>query len=177
MRLSQPTDHTAPPSSLVSAPQASPWVVPAAARAVWRHFRDDTQAIPRGAWRRWRRTLAAGFVLTLLLTFGLTRLGQSLQERGLQAWDTQMLRRVVAEGPLTFANAITWQAPGDLLFQPIFVLAFVLLAAWFSRPLIAATMGLGYVVSLAFIWSGWGLWNRSRPDLVAGGIAAPGFHS
>jgi membrane-associated phospholipid phosphatase len=27
------------------------------------------------------------------------------------------------------------------------------------------------------LWAGWLLWGRARPDLVAGGIAAPGLHS
>ena len=187
MRLSPQADHTAPdsdrhrldrsPSSLVSGGRAAAWVLLGGVRTLWRRFHDDSRALPQEAWRRWRRALAVGFVLTLLVNFGLTRLGQSWEGRGLQAWDAQMLRRVVSEGPLTFANAITWQAPGDLLFQPIFVLAFVAIMAWFSRPLIAATMAAGYVLTLAFIWTGWGLWNRSRPDVVAGGIAAPGFHS
>jgi membrane-associated phospholipid phosphatase len=161
----------------VSAHHTTSWVVPTAARAVWQRFRADSRAVPQAAWRQWRRVLGVGFVLTLFLSFGLPRLGQALQDHGLQAWDIQMLRWIASAGPLSFANAITWQAPGDLLFQPIFVLAFVLLAAWWSRPLIAASMAAAYVLSFAFIWTGWGLWNRDRPDLIAGGIAAPGFHS
>jgi membrane-associated phospholipid phosphatase len=161
----------------VQVQNSATWLVPNAARLVWQRFHADSRAVAPIAWQRWRRALAVGFVLTLLLTFGLTRLGQSLQNQWLQAWDVQMLRWIVSAGPLTFANAITWQAPGDLLFQPIFVLACVALAAWWSRPLIAASMAAAYVLSFAFIWTGWGLWNRSRPDLIAGGIAAPGFHS
>lgn len=63
----------------------------------------------------------------------------------------QALRWVATTGSLTFANAITWQAPGDLLFQPIFVLAFVAIAIWCSRPLIAASMAASYVLASAFI--------------------------
>jgi membrane-associated phospholipid phosphatase len=94
----------------------------------------------------------------------------------LEAWDTRTLRWVAA-GPLTFANAITWQAPGDLLFQPIFVLGFVAITIWCSRPLIAASMVASYALCFAFIWAGWLLRNRSRPDIIADGIAAPGLHS
>lgn len=156
---------------------ASAWFVPGVARTMWRRFRADSRALAPGTWRRWGGALAVGFVLTTLLTFGLTRLGQSAQNQWLQAWDIRALQWIVANGPLAFANAITWQAPGDLLFQPILVVACVALAAWRSRPLIAATIAAAYVLSFAFIWTGWGLWNRDRPDLVAGGIAAPGFHS
>jgi undecaprenyl-diphosphatase len=168
-------DHT--PPAFVSVSYPSGWLVPAVARAVWRRFRDDCRAIAPAVWRAWITALSVGFALTLALTVGLVFLGQSLQTRGLQTWDIQTLRWVATMGPLTFANAITWQAPGDLLFQPIFVLAFVLIAMWCSRPLIAASMAATYVLTFAFIWAGWGLWNRSRPDLVAGGIAAPGLHS
>jgi membrane-associated phospholipid phosphatase len=158
-------------------PHAQGWLVPSAAVALRQRFRSDSRAIPAAAWRAWRRTLGIGFVLTLVLTAGLVVLGQSLQARGLQAWDSETLRWVATAGPLSFANAITWQAPGDLLFQPIFVIAFVALAIWFSRPLIAASMAATYALTFAFIWTGWGLWNRARPNLIAGGIAAPGFHS
>lgn len=156
---------------------AGAWVVPSAARAVWRRYRADSHAVPRFAWRQWQLTLGIGLIVTLLLTFGLTRVGQTFEDRGLHSWDVQMLLWVVHNGPLTFANAITWQAPGDLLFQPIAVLAFVVAAAWFRRPLIAASMAALYVLAFAFIWTGWGLWNRQRPDIIAGGMAAPGFHS
>jgi len=159
------------------APQAQGWLAPSAVLALWRRFRSDSGAIGSAAWRAWLRTLAIGFALTLILTAGLVGLGQWLQARGLQAWDIEMLRWVAAVGPLSFASAITWQAPGDLLFQPIFVIAFVALAIWFSRPLAAASMVATYVLTFAFIWGGWGLWNRARPNLIAGGIAAPGLHS
>jgi membrane-associated phospholipid phosphatase len=133
--------------------------------------------MPSAVWRAWIVALSVGFVLTLILSVGLVFLGQSLKGHGLETWDMQALRWVAARGPLTFANAITWQAPGDLLFQPIFVLAFVVIAIWCSRPLIAASMTATYVLAFAFIWAGWGLWNRARPDIIAGGLAAPGLHS
>jgi membrane-associated phospholipid phosphatase len=113
----------------------------------------------------------------VLLTFGLTQIGQAWQDRGLHAWDVAVLLQVAHAGPMTFANGVTWQAPGDLLFQPVFVLVFVALAAWWSRPLIAATMAASYVLAFVLIWTGWGLWNRTRPDLIANGIAAPPLHS
>lgn len=155
----------------------SSWFAPRIARALWRRLVDGCRDITPAAWRAWAAALCAGGVLTLLLTVILVIVGQRLQARGLQDWDVRALRWVAANGPLSFANAITWQAPGDLLFQPIFVLAFVAIAAWLDRPLIAVSMATAYAVTFAFIWAGWGLWNRQRPDLVAGGVAAPGLHS
>jgi membrane-associated phospholipid phosphatase len=155
----------------------SGWFVPRHARALWRKLAAGSRAIAPAAWRAWAAALCVGGVLTLILTVILVVLGQRLQARGLQDWDARTLRWVATSGPLSFANAITWQAPGDLLFQPIFVLAFVAIAAWLDRALIAISMATAYLVTFAFIWAGWGLWNRARPDLVAGGIAAPGLHS
>jgi hypothetical protein len=190
MRQRSPLDRLMADSGQAAAERAQPvpapvqktsaWLVPNAVRLVWQRFRADSRTVAPSAWSQWRRILAVGFVLTLLLTFGLTRLGQSLQNQWLQVWDVQMLRWIVSVGPLTFANAITWQAPGDLLFQPIFVLACVALAAWWSRSLIAASMATAYILSFAFIWTGWGLWNGSRcprtlgpPTLLVG---QPGHH-
>lgn len=180
MRQQQRIHRTAPHTNQHSFDRTTEvrWVIPSAAWAVWLRFRDDSRAIPSAAWRQWCLTLSVGFVLTVMLTFGLTRLVQSLQDRGLHAWDVQTLLWVASAGPLTFDNAITWQSPGDLLFQPIVVLAFVVATAWFSRPLIAVSMAATYMLSFAFIWTGWGSWNRMRPNLIAGGIAAPaGLHS
>lgn len=156
---------------------ASAWLVAAVALALWHHFRSDSHAVAPAAWRAWRRTIGIGLVLTLIFAAALVVLAQWMQGRGLKAWDLAALQWVAANGPLSFANAITWQAPGDLLFQPIFVVAFVAFAVWRSRPLIAATMAAAYALAFALIWTGWGLWNRSRPDVIAGGIAAPGLHS
>lgn len=163
--------------SHVPADGASTWLVAAVALALWRRFRTDSRAVAPAAWRAWWRALGIGLALTLIFAAALVALVQWLQGHGLQAWDLATLQWVAAAGPLSFANAITWQAPGDLLFQPIFVVAFVAFAVWQSRPLIAASMAAAYALAFALIWTGWGLWNRSRPNVIAGGIAAPGLHS
>ena len=169
--------YSSEPRSSAPANGASTWLVAAIALALWQRFRSESRAVAPAAWRAWRRALGIGLALTLIFAAALVALAQWMQGRGLQAWDLATLRWVAANGPLSFANAITWQAPGDLLFQPIFVVAFVAFAVWRSRPLIAATMASAYALAFALIWTGWGLWNRSRPDVIAGGIAAPGLHS
>src|SRR3712207_6307411 len=139
MRQSQQINRTAPHTDRHNLDGTSDtrWMVPTVARAVWQRFRTDSRTIPSTAWRQWGLALGVGFVLTVILSFGLTRLAQSLQDRWLQAWDVQTLLWIASAAPLTFANGITWQSPGDLLFQPIVVIAFVVIAVWFSRPLIA----------------------------------------
>lgn len=121
--------------------------------------------------------MAIGFILTDLLTVIVTQIAETWQDQGLQTWDEQMLQWIVKHAPLSFAQGITWESPGNLIGMLPVVTAFMTIAAWLSRPLIAATVAVGYVLQFAFAWTGWLLWNRDRPDLVAGGIAAPGLHS
>jgi undecaprenyl-diphosphatase len=128
-------------------------------------------------WRRWFGTIALGFGLTALLTCTLTLYAKSQQTKGMQAWDEQTLRAIADQAPMSFAQGITWESPGSLIGMLPVVVTFVAIAASRSRPLVATTMIAAYVLQFAFAWLGWGLWNRERPDLIAGGIAAPGLHS
>lgn len=88
-----------------------------------------------------------------------------------------MLRLIASKAPMTFAQGITWESPGSLVGMLPVVISFAALAAWLSRPLIAASMAVAYPLQFAFAWIGWGLWNRPRPDIIAGGVAAPSLHS
>ncbi|MBF2026225.1 MAG: hypothetical protein IGS48_05590 [Oscillatoriales cyanobacterium C42_A2020_001] len=39
-----------------------------------------------------------------------------------------------------------------------------------------SVMVAAYGLQFAFVWIGWGYWNRDRPSLIANGIAASGLH-
>jgi undecaprenyl-diphosphatase len=158
-------------------PRSPRWVVPTTAQRIWHQFWQDCHKLPTVTWRRWFGTIALGFGLTALLTCALTLYAKSQQTKGMQAWDEQMLRAIADQAPMSFAQAITWESPGSLIGMLPVVVTFVAIAASRSRPLVAATMIAAYVLQFAFAWLGWGLWNRERPDLIAGGIAAPGLHS
>ena len=153
------------------------WVLPAVFQLVWHRFLRDAHALPTKAWRRWRGTLALGFGITSVIAYAVTRLGQYYLDRGLQSWDEQMLQTVAKQAPLSFAQGITWESPGNLVGAMPVVICLVLFCAWISRPLLTASFASGYVLQFAFAWIGWGTWNRSRPDLIAEGLAAPGLHS
>ncbi|MBD1872829.1 phosphatase PAP2 family protein [Nodosilinea sp. FACHB-131] len=133
--------------------------------------------MPQAVWRRWAGTLAIGLGLCALVTLALTVWAKGHVDQGLQEWDARLLP-VLAEGvPLSFSRAITWESPGNLLGVVPVVGVFVGVMVARSRPLLAATMMAAYGLQFALVWIGWGYWNRERPDLVAGGIAAPGLHS
>jgi membrane-associated phospholipid phosphatase len=121
--------------------------------------------------------LALGFGITSLIAYAVTRLGQYYLDRGLQTWDEQMLQTIAKQAPLSFAKGITWESPGNLVGALPVVICLVLFCAWISRPLLAASFASGYGLQFAFAWIGWGMWSRERPDLIAGGLAAPGLHA
>ncbi|MBD1918575.1 phosphatase PAP2 family protein [Phormidium sp. FACHB-322] len=133
--------------------------------------------MPQAVWRRWAGTLAIGLGLCALVTLTLTVWAKGQVDQGLQAWDARLLP-VLAEGlPLSFSRSITWESPGNLLGMLPIVGVFVGVMVARSRPLLAATMMAAYGLQFTLVWIGWGYWNRERPDLVAGGVAASGLHS
>ncbi|MBD2113544.1 phosphatase PAP2 family protein [Nodosilinea sp. FACHB-141] len=133
--------------------------------------------MPQVVWRRWAGTLAIGLGLCALVTLTLTVWAKGHVDQGLQDWDVRLLP-VLAEGlPLSFSKAITWESPGNLIGMLPIVGGFIGVMVARSRPLLVATMMAAYGLQFALVWIGWGYWNRDRPDLIVGGIAAPGLHS
>ncbi len=151
------------------------WLSAQTATNVTQRFWHSAKAIPAKAWQRWAITLAIGLGLCMLIMFVVTR--WAMNAESLQAWDEQMLLKIVKHFPMSFNKGVTWQSPGNLVGMLPVVIAFAALTSWFSRPLIAATTAIAYVLQFAIVWVGWGIWNRDRPDLVADGLAAPGLHS
>ena len=146
-----------------------------ATKNVIQRFSDSAKAIPDKAWQQWASILAIGLGLCALIMFIATR--WTMNADGLQAWDEQALLTVTRHFPMSFDKGVTWQSPGNLVGMLPVVIAFAALTSWFSRPLIAATIAIAYILQFAIVWVGWGIWNRDRPNLIADGIAAPGLHS
>lgn len=146
-------------------------------KQLWQQFWQQARQLPAAAWRRWASTLALGLGGVAPISFGLTRYAQAAEPQWLRAWDETWLLKLSKAAPITFAKAITWESPGNLLIALPILLAFVGLMVWRSRPLIAATTLAAYGLQFALVWIGWGLWPRQRPDLIASGIAASSLHS
>lgn len=160
---------------LLSMLLAAPWFLFKAIRGFWHRFWQDSRSLPRSVWACWWRCLIVGFICTALFALGLTLLARSLP--GLQTWDQQTLDWIIATAPMSFAQGVTWQSPGNLIGMLPVVITFTALSIWKARPLVAATVVFGYGLQFAFAWIGWGLWHRSRPTVIADGLAAPGLHS
>ncbi len=153
------------------------WWVGQMGRRAWQQFRQDGRKFSPQVWQQWGTILVLGFGGTALLTAGLTLMARSLHARGLQAWDEHWLSLLVTHLPLKFANGITWESPGNLVYLGPLIITGLVWMIGRSRPLWAATWLVAYLGQVALVWVGWLLWNRDRPDLVANGIAAPALHS
>lgn len=95
----------------------------------------------------------------------------------MQAWDEQRLGWILERSPLNVAQAIWVETPGNGVFMIPVVLAAALLALWLARPLVALSLLASYFMLDLVVGVGWLTWNRARPDVVLGGVLAPGFHA
>lgn len=153
------------------------WVTVQTVKRGWYCFWQDSRLIPGKVWQRWAGTLALGFGLCAVVTFALTVLLKGQVDQGLQTWDANLLPVLAQRLPLNFARAITWESPGNSLGMLPVVAVFIGVMVARSRPLLAATMTMAYILQFALVWIGWGYWNRQRPSLIADGVAASGLHS
>lgn len=153
----------------------SRWLLTRSASTTWHTFREAWRQIPPAAWRRWWTTLAVGFVLCAVLVTG-TALAAKRSADRLKAWDTNWTLRI-ERGPMSFSDAILLESFGNLAYMVPVTLASAIVAARNRRPLLALSFPVAYVLQRPLVLIGWGLWHRQRPDLIAGGIAAPGLHS
>jgi membrane-associated phospholipid phosphatase len=161
-----------------------PPVTPGPASAIARGM-ASTRAELRRSWREvapaarraWLQALGIGFALCAALAFGLAWWGERRAAAGMQARDEALLRRLVADDWLSFQSALWLEAlGGSAILIPAVVVGFVAFARS-RRPLIALTLLAAFVLHEPLVWLGWQSWDRARPTLVAGGIAAPPLHS
>lgn len=169
-----PVDRSEAPINYRFSPRAR-WALARGAAVTWARFRDAWRAVPAAGFRRWWATLLVGLVPCAALVAALTLAARANVAR-LQPWDERGLRRVEA-GPMSFSNAILLESFGNLAYMVPLTLAAMVVAARYGRPLLAVSFPLAYVLQRPLVLLGWWIWERQRPTLIAGGIAAPGLHS
>jgi membrane-associated phospholipid phosphatase len=148
----------------------------AALAATWRRFRGDLRALAQGTWRRWLVTIAIGWIICAALSAGITKWAQKADPQWLRAWDERTLAKV-EHGPVSFQNAILLESPGNLIYMIPLVVCVAVVAVWWRRPVFAVTVVASYFLARTHVILGWQLWDRPRPQLIAGGVAAPPLHS
>lgn len=153
------------------------WITIQTVKRGWYQFWKDRQFISAHIWKQWASSLAIGWLGCAVVMFAITIVAKGQADQGLQAWDESWLPILIEHLPLTFARAITWESPGNLLGMLPVVGVFVGITIARSQPLLTATMVVGYGLQFALVWIGWGAWHRLRPDFINQGIAASGLHS
>ena len=153
------------------------WAIAAGIAETWRRGSADWRALPPRARRRWGAVLLTGWVACALLALGVVVTGRTLATEGMASRDRQQLVALVEESPMSFQVAIWFEAWGSSAMLIPLALVAIVVAARARRSLTALTVAAAYLLHdpLVFLM-GW-VWPRPRPDLVAGGIAAPPLHS
>jgi len=138
--------------------------------AYWR----DTPSQER---RAWARLMLAAVVASVAALYGAIAL-HYVTTRGLNhlQWEERVLR-AIETGPVGFGSAVWFQTFGADFMLAFVVLTSAGLAAWNRRPLLAITIVMSLLVMDAIVRVGWFSLSRDRPDIIAQGIASPGFHS
>ncbi|HET7231325.1 MAG TPA: phosphatase PAP2 family protein [Longimicrobium sp.] len=153
------------------------WLLGHGARQTWHRFRDDWHAQPDPARRRLAWTITGGFVIAVAVMLGLVLLVRHLDSTGRLAWETPLVERAGTWQWFSFSTALWAESPGNSVFMIPVVLAAALLAVWMRRPLRALAVLASFFMLDLVVLAGWLAWNRQRPGLIEGGIAAPGLHS
>jgi undecaprenyl-diphosphatase len=155
----------------------SAWQVIHGGRQIWQRFRSDWQQIPYDHRKQWFVTAGIGLLVAVLLSVALTLFGQWLDSNSFLDNEAEWLLWIVSVSPLSFEYSLYLGVVGDTIFIISVVVAATLLAIWVRRPLHAVSILASFVGSILIIGVGWLLWDRARPDIINGGVAAPSFHS
>jgi undecaprenyl-diphosphatase len=142
-----------------------------------RHFLTGWRAQPSVIRRRWATTVVAGAFALVALMAILVAAGRTAEARDLLSWETAFVRMIETKVPFSFSTAIWFQTFGTDITLAMLVVLTVGITAWNGRPLSAVSILLAYVSVDLVVRFGWAMWDRSRPDIIADGLAAPAFHS
>jgi undecaprenyl-diphosphatase len=153
--------------------EISRWALIRGGSAVLRSFRGAWRDHGRASWKPWAGTLAAGFIVSILFATAASLVGRHYGPRGLDDWDAAWLVWFVEHNPLSFANAVEFQDFGGSVLLLQAAVAAAVIAILVRRPLTGLTFVLSFFLQKLILFWGWSLWDRPRPDLVAGGIAVP----
>ena len=120
--------------------------------------------------------LAIGWIACMILTAGITLVAKSWEQTWMGAWDERAIA-AVERGPVSFSNGVLLESPGNLIYLIPLLLFVVLVSVRLRRPVFAVTIVLSWVLARTLVYWGWYLWNRPRPQVIAGGVASPPLHS
>lgn len=167
--------RSAPERSLADA-RPGRWVMWEGMRLTALRLRDGWRALPPAARRAWLLTMGLGLLACCALSLLADVWVRGLERSGALAWEAEVLRAIEREGP-KFSMAIFLEPLGNALLLVPMLFGVAASAVWGGRPLRGLTVVGAFFLADVAVGLGWLAWNRPRPDLIAGGLAAPGLHS
>jgi membrane-associated phospholipid phosphatase len=160
----------------VAPPRPGRWVMWEGMRLTGLRLRDGWRALPSPARRAWLLTMGLGLLACCALSLLSVAWARGLERGGALAWEADVLRAIERQGP-KFSMAIFLEPLGNALLLVPMLFGVAAAAVWGGRPLRALTVVGAFFLADVAVGLGWLAWNRPRPDLIAGGLAAPGLHS
>ena len=140
-------------------------------------YTEGWRALPVQNRKRWAFTIIAGMLALFGVTAILVLVSKYAAAHHLLDWEADFLRRLELRGPFGFSSAVWFQTFGTDITLAILILFSSSIAAWTRRPLTALSIPLAFFAVDLAVRFGWASWDRSRPDVIMQGLAAPGFHS
>lgn len=127
--------------------------------------------------REWASFALAGVLAVFGALYSAISVIALLSDRGAPfVWEEAALLMFEA-GPVGFSTAVWLQTLGTDFTLIIVVLTSAGIAIWNRRPLLAVSIVMSLILMDAAVRIGWFSLERQRPDIIAQGIATPGFHS
>lgn len=154
------------------------WISVGVLAEVWRRFRRGWGALPAAARRRWGWAFGAGFVAAQAVCVAAVWVGRAFVEPALGGRERAAIEALDGLRWPSFTMAMWLEPLGSAFVLWPLMAAAAGFAAWRGRPLHALSLLLGYGSVFLHVLTGWLLWNRPRPTLIADGLGSPGaLHS
>jgi undecaprenyl-diphosphatase len=153
------------------------WAIVALAKTLQSRFEAAWSFLPAPSVRGWATFTLIGVAAVLVALYaGIALLTFTVGAEQFYPWEAAALRLFEA-GPIGFSTAVWLQTLGTDFMLLSVVLTTTGLAIWNGRPLLAVSIVLTVVFMDAVVRVGWFSLARQRPDVIAQGLASPGFHS
>jgi undecaprenyl-diphosphatase len=153
------------------------WAIVSLAKTLQSRFEAGWSFLPDASVRGWATFALMGVAGVLVALYaGIALLTFTFGTDHFYPWEVAALR-VFEAGPIGFSTAVWLQTIGTDFMLLSVVLTTTGLAIWNGRPLLAVSIVLTVVFMDAVVRVGWFSLARQRPDVIAQGLASPGFHS
>jgi membrane-associated phospholipid phosphatase len=150
------------------------WYLPSAIWKLVLVWRSDWLNLPTAARRDWWVSLGWGLLATQLLTIALVLLTRRLEQGGWLEGEEAALVALEATEIISFNDAIWLDVFGNGFVLTAMMFVSAGFAAIRRRPIVSIALVLGYASLFIPLVSGWFVWGRMRPSVIASGMGSPG---